>query len=807
MCVLSIFFIIAGLLFDNNAVFVEPELLELSEVCTNVSIIISFIEKDTAVERTEKSKCGSLCRKNVLSDPITLMIREIKLSVDKMHDSVIEELRKNDIYASSFWITNQIHVRNATKNVIENLRTNSQIASIRQERKINNRNDATRESLLGRGHSYRSLKSEKNRFTSQFNSLYTQLGTSLFDGDTKWHIEKIKVSELWNLGYNGSKVRVGVIDSGAMATHPNLKDNFLKDYGWLDAISSKTTPYDDYGHGTAVLSVIAGSNGIGVAPGVEWMACRACDIDGCLEASLLRCAEFMLCPPDKNGSITNCSDRAPRIINNSWNDEKGQKYFATVLQKWIDAGIIPVFSMGNGGPSCGSVSSPSEYADAISVGAINRKNQLADYSARGPGENGALKPDLCAPGEDIIAADSTEGSASQLFVFQGTSAAAPQVSGAIAILLGMFPQLTLSQVRRVLQQSADSSLLKTPSVPCGSASNATMYPNNDYGYGQLNMFKALNVLKCKVLGMHFAASNASAPLRSITSSTPFGSKRIRFQLHPTVAVISCLCMAAAYVGVLYALPKNIRQLPRDHPTHIIGRLFLILILCTLCPFVLAAFSQQDRSLSFAEWLGIRSDGLLKALIIPVVITAVLFTGSLLSNGLRILNVSRQYPSNRLCNAVRNSSFVYAMTRERLPALRNYIVGPITEEFVFRSCMIPLLICSDFSHKQIILASPLTFGIAHLHHFIEHLRGGRSLWDAALIVGFQLLYTTLFGAYATFIYMRTGHLIGVFLVHMFCNIMGFPDVTFFNPDHSLHSFRISKFSWHNRIDMLILRIGL
>lgn len=131
--------------------------------------------------------------------------------------------------------------------------------------------------------------------------------------------------------------------------------------------------------------------------------------------------------------------------------------------------------------------------------------------------------------------------------------------------------------------------------------------------------------------------------------------------------------------------------------------------------------------------------------------------------------------------------------------------------------------------------------AHLHHFIEHLRGGRSLWDAALIVGtifhklvifftllilmtgFQLLYTTLFGAYATFIYMRTGflpflicildfpvligHLIGVFLVHMFCNIMGFPDVTFFNPDHSLHSFRISKFSWHNRIDMLILRIGL
>ena len=121
-------------------------------------------------------------------------------------------------------------------------------------------------------------------------------------------------------------------------------------------------------------------------------------------------------------------------------------------------------------------------------------------------------------------------------------------------------------------------------------------------------------------------------------------------------------------------------------------------------------------------------------------------------------------------------------------------------------------------------------VAHLHHFIEHIRGGRTIWDAALIggttfdrlvtlrillmmmIGFQLMYTTLFGAYATFIFMRTGllpfpdplsfsaycvsigHLLSVFLVHMFCNIMGFPDVSLFDPNHSLHSFRISKLSW-------------
>lgn len=46
-------------------------------------------------------------------------------------------------------------------------------------------------------------------------------------------------------------------------------------------------------------------------------------------------------------------------------------------------------------------------------------------------------------------------------------------------------------------------------------------------------------------------------------------------------------------------------------------------------------------------------------------------------------------------------------------------------------------------------------VAHLHHFMDHIRSGRPVKDAVLIVGFQLLYTTLFGAYATFLFMRTG----------------------------------------------------
>lgn len=88
----------------------------------------------------------------------------------------------------------------------------------------------------------------------------------------------------------------------------------------------------------------------------------------------------------------------------------------------------------------------------------------------------------------------------------------------------------------------------------------------------------------------------------------------------------------------------------------------------------------------------------------------LFTGSLLANALRLLNVSKQFHTNGVWFALKNSALYYAITHDSLPSLRNFVLGPLTEEFVFRSCMIPLLVCADFTVKQIVLGSPLTFGV-------------------------------------------------------------------------------------------------
>ena len=102
-------------------------------------------------------------------------------------------------------------------------------------------------------------------------------------------------------------------------------------------------------------------------------------------------------------------------------------------------------------------------------------------------------------------------------------------------------------------------------------------------------------------------------------------------------------------------------------------------------------------------------------------------------------------------------------------------GPITEEVLFRSASVPLLLLSQTSNTTIIFLTPIIFGLAHVHHFYEFRisHPHTPVVSALLRSLLQFTYTTLFGGYATFIYLRSGSLLGVILVHAFCNWMGFP----------------------------------
>jgi hypothetical protein len=225
----------------------------------------------------------------------------------------------------------------------------------------------------------------------------------------EWGVQKIGAPFVWSNKTRGENVVVAGIDTGVLATHEALKGN----YGgkWLDAIAGRTTPYDDHGHGTHTMGTIAGSKGIGVAPGAKWIACKALGPSGGNDVSLTRCAEWIL----KQTPL-------PKVVCNSWGGGQGATFFNDEIAAWKAAGIIPVFAIGNTGPGCGTAVSPGDQKDVISVGATTSTDTIASFSSRGYAKGTTtIKPEVSAPGARIRSASNT-GTTSYA-VFDGTSMA------------------------------------------------------------------------------------------------------------------------------------------------------------------------------------------------------------------------------------------------------------------------------------------------------------------------------------------------------------------------------------------------
>ncbi|XP_039326382.2 CAAX prenyl protease 2 isoform X1 [Saimiri boliviensis] len=173
--------------------------------------------------------------------------------------------------------------------------------------------------------------------------------------------------------------------------------------------------------------------------------------------------------------------------------------------------------------------------------------------------------------------------------------------------------------------------------------------------------------------------------------------------------------------------------------------------------------------SLLTLMGFRLEGIFPAALLPLLLTMILFLGPLmqlsmdcpcdLADGLKVILAPR--------------SWARCLTDMRW--LRNQVIAPLTEELVFRACMLPMLApCMGLGPA--VFTCPLFFGVAHFHHIIEQLRFRQSsVGNIFLSAAFQFSYTAVFGAYTAFLFIRTGHLIGPVLCHSFCNYMGFPAV--------------------------------
>ncbi|XP_031499811.1 CAAX prenyl protease 2 isoform X4 [Nymphaea colorata] len=229
------------------------------------------------------------------------------------------------------------------------------------------------------------------------------------------------------------------------------------------------------------------------------------------------------------------------------------------------------------------------------------------------------------------------------------------------------------------------------------------------------------------------------------------------------ALAACFAMALFYVAVLYAPTYVLRLAPASSLNTFMIRRFISVIFASLASILLCACLLPVRNYQGASLIlsicGIRLDHLGRAVAIPLCLTSLFYVGSVVS---RLLSFSDAWEQEELHQEAYLVRIFKAASQKlvddahfvvlNILAWRNYVVAPITEELVFRACMIPLLLCAGFKAYSIIFLSPIFFSL-----------------------GMQLGYTVMFGWYASFLFLRTGHLIAPIVAHIFCNMMGLPIV--------------------------------
>ncbi|MGW3635350.1 S8 family peptidase [Streptomyces sp. NPDC005122] len=284
----------------------------------------------------------------------------------------------------------------------------------------------------------------------------TSFGASVrriwLDGHAKVQLDRtvprIGAPHAWEEGFTGAGVKVAVLDTGFDPNHPDLKGLIAESANFTDEPDTD----DLNGHGTHVTSTVAGSGAAsggrykGVAPGARILSGKVCTADGnCDDADI---AEGMAW----------AAQHGAKVISLSLGDTDTAETDA--LEAMVDTvtrdyGVLVVAAAGNNGAGS-KVSSPASADRALAVGAAEDDDDRADFSSVGPrtGDSG-LKPDILAPGVNVVAAKAGGTTADDGYIaMSGTSMATPHVAGAAAILFQEHPDWTPEQVKRQLMQTA-----------------------------------------------------------------------------------------------------------------------------------------------------------------------------------------------------------------------------------------------------------------------------------------------------------------------------------------------------------------
>lgn len=285
--------------------------------------------------------------------------------------------------------------------------------------------------------------------------------------------------EAWQTGVSGKGVGVAVLDTGVFL-HQDIRDRVV---AFRDMIRGRVTPYDDNSHGTHVCGIIGGNGAAsggrfrGMASGCHLICVKVLDKKGNGYASDVLAGLRWVRENRKKYGI--------RIVNisvGSFNRKvMGED---SALVRGVDAawddGLVMVVAAGNQGPEEMTITTPGISRKVITVGTSDDYkavsvlgSRMVDYSGRGPTASCICKPDIVAPGSKVVSCFNQQG---RYQIKSGTSMSTPLVTGAIALLLEKYPEMTNVEVKlRLREKALDLGL-----------------PHNQQGWGLLDVGRLLS---------------------------------------------------------------------------------------------------------------------------------------------------------------------------------------------------------------------------------------------------------------------------------------------------------------------------
>ncbi|MEF9941278.1 MAG: S8 family peptidase [Lachnospiraceae bacterium] len=283
--------------------------------------------------------------------------------------------------------------------------------------------------------------------------------------------------------YMGQGIGVAILDTG-IGNHPDLAHRVI---AFRDILGGKRYPYDDNGHGTHVAGILCGSGVLskglygGLAPKSQVIVVKVLDKkgDGTIHNVIAGLRWVLLHQSQYHIRIVNIS-----IGTLPHEGSREEQHLLQMVEQLWDSGMIVVVAAGNYGPKPGSVTSPGVSRKVITVGSASDQyymkegvRKIRSYSGRGPTKDCICKPDIVAPGSGIASCN-----VGYLFHERngytkksGTSMATPIVSGAIAVLLSKYPDMSNVEVKLRLRDSC----------------NDVHLPIEQQGWGQINVEKLI----------------------------------------------------------------------------------------------------------------------------------------------------------------------------------------------------------------------------------------------------------------------------------------------------------------------------